>query len=71
MPTKVEIPDWFRVDEKTIKRINETTISAGQKIPNFVLGGPMCCYAHGLDCQCGGNPENCPPHLQKFRGIVR
>jgi hypothetical protein len=31
------------------------------------LGGPMCCFAHGLDCQCGGDVEKCPPHLRGFR----
>lgn len=66
---KGEVPDWFYVTEDEMERINRTNVPASdQKIPNFVLGGPMCCYVQGMDCQCGGDTSKCPPHLQKFQG---
>ena len=67
MTKRKEVPDWFHVTPDQMRYINATADAHKTPIPNFVLDGPLCCFIQGLDCQCGGSVQNCPPHLQKTR----
>ena len=67
MQKKTEVPPWFYVTPEDMRYINATSIAHNAPIPNFVLGGPMCCFIQNRNCQCGGNVQNCPPHLRSRR----
>jgi len=68
MFARTGIPKWLAISPVIIARIKAISLASGKNPPNFILGGPMCCYRQGRDIQCGGNPKNCPSYLQRFRG---